>query len=692
MNGGHPNKIMWSKIKKLRGRKPAEFKVRAEQAAHIFVERMGFSGQAKLPGDAEFIGKFALPAEIDSAESLFEYYRKKGSSGFYPSFENPEVTVKLWQERFPEDAKRVIARADRICDGYFDLLGYENLFFENKIPNWHYDPVSKKSAPKVHWSKIVEVDFEQSGDKKIIWELNRHQYFTALGQAYRLTRNEKYARVFAAHLENWMDENPPKIGVNWLSSLELALRAISWWWAFNFFKDSPSFRASLFMRMMKHLYLFGRHLETYLSTYFSPNTHLTGEALGLYFLGTFLPALRDARRWKKNGYRVLLGALDFQVRADGVYCEQSSHYHRYTCDFYTNLLILLTLQDESAEPKHVQKLNQLFDFLLHMTAPDGETALIGDDDGGRFYFLDERPLTDFRPTLAMGAVLFERGDLKFVADAPSAEMLWLLGEKGLDRYDLIEAEEPAETSKAFPAGGFFVARNSWQRDASYLMIDCGEHGFLNCGHAHADALSFVFSFEGEPIFIDSGTYCYTSDIDARQYYRSSAAHNCLLAGGQSSSVPDKPFTWKRVARASLIEWREDSPGVARFRGSHDGFRGQGVEYEREILLRSDKSLLLRDAVKSESLCSYELNFILSPKARAEIYDDSVKIVYRKNETLSALRIATATAGDDHALVGRWRSEPCFISTRYGSQVESSKIIFSIRARGHLEISNNFSRA
>jgi hypothetical protein len=271
-------------------------------------------------------------------------------------------------------------------------------------------------------------------------------------------------------------------------------------------------------------------------------------------------------------------------------------------------------------------------------------------------------------------------------------MLWLLGENGLRKYDRMEATEPAEISRAFPAGGFFVTRNSWEPDASYLMIDCGEHGFLNCGHAHADALSFVFSFEGEPIFIDSGTYCYTADTDARQYYRSSAAHNCLTVNGRSSSTPGEPFTWKSVARATLIEWSENSSGVHRFRGSHDGFREQGVEYEREILLQRDKTLILHDAVKSENPCSYELNFILSPKANAEIHDNSVKIVYPRNGTPCALRIATTITADDKAIVGQWRTEPCFISGRYGSKVGSNKIIYSIRAEGQLKISNFFSKA
>ena len=91
-----------------------------------------------------------------------------------------------------------------------------------------------------------------------------------------------------------MDANPPKLGINWASSLEVSLRAISWLWALHFFRESPRLTAAIFARALKFLYLHARHLETYLSTYFSPNTHLTGEALGLFYLGLMLPEFRRA--------------------------------------------------------------------------------------------------------------------------------------------------------------------------------------------------------------------------------------------------------------------------------------------------------------------------------------------------------------------------------------------------------------
>jgi hypothetical protein len=635
---------MLEKLKKLRGRNLNEFKERGRQGVSMFAERFGVSAQTKLPTDAELFQKFELPAKDISAVGLLEHFRSRKTGKFYASFEKPEATILELRKHFPVEEAAIINRADRICEGFFDLLGYENLYFKNKIPDWHHDPISGKTSPKIHWSRIEEVNAAETGDKKIIWELNRQQYFTTLGRAYWLTKDEKYAATFVAHLENWLAENPPKIGVNWLSSLELAFRSISWIWAFYFFKDSPQFTSQLFARIIKYLYLHARHLETYLSTYFSPNTHLTGEALGLYFLGDFLPKMKEARRWKNLGYKILLDALDFQVRADGVYCEQSSHYHRYTVDFYANLFILRQLEGEPIEQKHREKLNQLYEFLLFINEPNGETALFGDDDGGRFYFLDERPITDFRPTLATGAALFGRGDLKFAAKEASAELLWLLGAEGLRKFDELEAVEPTKVSKAFETSGFFAMRDSWAADANFILVDCGIHGFMNGGHAHADALNFILSFGGEPIFVDSGTYNYTSDLAARQLFRSTSAHNF------------------------------------------------GVGYEREVLLTKHGAINLTDSIKSVELNSYELNFILAPNVEAEINDESVTVFYKKNRNRVLLSIYTKLIAEQIDGEGVWRIENCWVSPRYGARVESRKLVFTARVKGDFQICNRFDKA
>src|SRR6185295_10313850 len=302
-------------------------------------------------------------------------------------------------------------------------------------------------------------------------------------------------------------------------------RSISWLWALEFFKESPALKADLYTRALKFLYLNARHLETYLSTYFSPNTHLTGEALGLFYLGTSLPEFEEAERWRLRGQEILIEQISRQVRADGVYFEQSSYYHRYTTDFYTHFLILSRINNEQLPVEVENTLHSLLDHLMHLTRPDGTTPLFGDDDGGRLLFLDQRPPNDFRATLANGAVLFGNGDFKYVAGELAEETFWLLGPTGAQQFDQIEATVPAVDSKEFPLGGYYVMRDGWSDQANYLLFDCGPHGADNCGHAHADALAIEVVAQGRSLLIDPGTFNYTSSKKWRDWFRSSGAHN-----------------------------------------------------------------------------------------------------------------------------------------------------------------------
>src|SRR6185503_16559983 len=346
-------------LNKLKNASIDELRVRASQKLAAFGERRGWSNLAKLPTDVR-LSSLISSANGRGDNDLLQVFRVRTQPAFFASFQEAEATATAFKSRWPDSAQRIVDTADRICEGKFDLLGFTQLSFGDPV-HWHFEPKSGKQLPLLHWSKLDYLDPELAGDKKIDWELNRHQYLTTLGQAYWLTRDERYARTFTAHLESWMEANPPKLGINWASSLEVAFRSMSWLWAFYFFKSSPSLTSSTFNRALKFLYLSARHLESYLSTYFSPNTHLTGEALGLVYLGTVLPEFKEASGWRARGEKILVEELQRQVRADGVYFEQSSYYHRYTTDFYTHFLILSRLNGSEPDSEVAEKLSGLLD-------------------------------------------------------------------------------------------------------------------------------------------------------------------------------------------------------------------------------------------------------------------------------------------------------------------------------------------
>lgn len=605
---------VFGKIKKLKGRSFDELRVRASQKIFAFAEKNKLSKDANLPTDTEL--KNLLTNDF-TPENVLEHFRTRSSPKFFKSFLEPEK-IKESLHRFNSDA--LIEKANGVCKGRFDLLGFKELFFGDDI-DWHFDPISQNRSPLIHWSEIEEIQSNDAVDKKIIWELNRCQHFVTLGRAYWHTGEERYAEKFVELIESWMNANPPKLGVNWLSSLEIAFRSIAWLWAFYLFKDSKHFKPETFWRALKFLYLNARHLEKFLSTYSSPNTHLTGEALGLFYLGLLLSEFRRAENWKKLGSEILYKELDRHILPDGVYVERASYYQRYTTDFYLHLLLLSQANDLKIEVKLKTKLQLSLNHLVHITRPDGTTPFYGDDDGGRLMPLDERAANDFRATLATGAVAFQRGDYKFVADEEATEeILWLFGADGLKEFANLKSEAPKETSIAFPVGGYYVMRDAWTKEANFMLIDCGEHGFLNCGHAHADALSFELAAKGKTLLVDPGTFVYTADIEKRNWFRSSEAHNTLILDGKPSSIPANPFSWEKIAKCKTLSWitkeRFDF-----FAGEHDGYKP--FIHKRNILFLKNDYWIVCDeieqrgtTVKKHAL-DCEWAFHLAPNANEE---------------------------------------------------------------------------
>jgi hypothetical protein len=254
------------KLKKMKGKSWSELRARGGQMLAARTDQIGLSGN--LPTDEEFFGLIDnsyFGGETPAATDLFIKFYEDAEYNFFPSFRQKTQTIESFRTLFgAENAEKIIAKAEKVVAGKFDLLGYENLDFGSPV-DWHYEPLSGKRSPRKHWKQFDELSSEDTGDKKIVWELNRQQYFFDLGAAFWLTGDERYAVTFVEHLDSWMEENAPGIGVNWVSSLEVSFRAMSWIWAFNFFKESANFTPELFQKALKFIYLDGRSVGTLLS-------------------------------------------------------------------------------------------------------------------------------------------------------------------------------------------------------------------------------------------------------------------------------------------------------------------------------------------------------------------------------------------------------------------------------------------
>ena len=489
--------------------------------------------------------------------------------------------------RFPNASADAAMRGNRLLGNQHDLLGYRGL----TISDWHTDPVHHRRAPLVCWAEVAYLD-PSIGDHKIIWELNRHQYWLELGRAYWLTGDSRYARAISDQLESWLEANPPLTGINWASMLEIGLRTISWTMAIHFLALNDDVRfptARCLVALERQL----MHVEEHLSYYFSPNTHLTGEALALYVVGHAFPELDSSGRWVETGRRILIREIDRQILRDGGHVERSMHYQRYTLDFY--LLALLTARragDVDAEHAFAGAAARLADFTYGIADADGRLPLIGDDDGGMLWPVTGRDCSDVRDSLATAAVALNRPHL-----APwglQEESFWMATPEAIayvnDRGDREPVERAAPRSQTFPDAGYVVMRS----EHDHAVLDAGAHGYMNGGHAHADALSMTLSIGGRPLLIDPGTATYTMDPRLRNRMRGSLNHNTVCLDGKPQSIPAGPFHWSTAAHARLqgsrhnacLDWVE---------ATHNGYAP--VQHRRSVIRADGSGWLVVDEMR-----------------------------------------------------------------------------------------------
>lgn len=553
-------------------------------------------------------------ADLDgAAKALLAHFRSAGTARFFEGAASEQVPVFLTAQ-MSRGRSHAISAADTVCQGRFDVLGYYRLFFGSPV-DWHLDPNSGKRSPLVHWSRIDPLDAEEVGDSKVIWELNRHQWFIDLGQAFQFTGDERYAEAFALRVQEWMERNPPGMGINWASSLELSFRVISWCWALFLFRSAKTLSSGLFVQILKWIRLQAAHVERYLSYYYSPNTHLTGEALGLFYVGAVFPEFSESPRWRQLGAKILLEQADRQILPDGVYFEQSTCYQRYTVEIYLHFLILAARTGVPIPPTAGEKVQRMLDVLLSLARPDGSMPQIGDADGGLLVPLAHRPPDDFRGVFSTAAAFFGRADYAWAAGELAPETLWFLGMEGWKAFTALRPKPPSEHRlQVYPEGGYAVMRSGWGKRAHQLIFDAGPLGCpVSGGHGHADLLSIQCSVFGEPFLIDPGTYSYTADSAWRDYFRSTAAHSTITVDQRGQAVPAGPFAWEKRPRARLRKWMStDDYELAD--ADHDAYAGlpDPVMHRRRVIFVERRYWVVVDDLDGKESHRIDLRFQFAP--------------------------------------------------------------------------------
>ncbi|HEV2499347.1 MAG TPA: alginate lyase family protein [Terriglobia bacterium] len=615
--------------------KSDELRTRLRQEAAKWIDRITYGA-----------GIDAAARELSSAAGARKPTRNAARMGdaalssgrFY--FETRDVLeiLALLRERFPAECEAAIERANLILRHQFDVLGFQGLDYGSAI-DWRLDPVSGKRAPNRPWYKIRFLQSDEVGDHKITWEINRHQQLVTLAIVHLLTGESRYLTELLDQWRAWRKQNPYPIGINWASSLEVAFRSLAWLWVGHLLASSPGAPKAFQHEIARALALSGRHIERYLSTYSSPNTHLLGEAVALFSIGTLCPRFRSAPRWQRLGWQIVLDASAKQVQADGMHFEQSVYYHVYALDFFLHTRILAARNGIAIPDAFDQTIERMLELLAGISQA-GVAPRFGDDDGGRVFNPQRNRSEHLLDPLSTGAVVYNDSGLKAAAGSFKEETLWLLGPEGARRFDALDATPAPIASQAFRSSGLYVlagegpqltqtdgtmeasaagsqSHNTIEKNHYQLVIDAGPQGAGNSGHGHADALSLHLSANGSEWLIDPGTFRYvpsaSGDGSGRNRFRGTAAHNTLLVDGLDQAEPLGPFIWGALPETEARLWATGEH-FDLFCGNHRGYQrlASPVIHHRWVFGLKSEFWLVRDVAEGNGEHDLEISWHFSP--------------------------------------------------------------------------------
>lgn len=460
-----------------------------------------------------------------------------------------------------DELDRSIADAAR---GAWAVFGTD-LHVDPRHHDWTRHPITGAAAPSGHWTQVPYLAGIGGGDVKVIWELSRHHQLVRLAQGYLLDRDEALSETLLTLLDQWIEQNPYGRGINWTSSLEVAFRAIAWCWIWALTCESPAWTSVRTRRFLVSLWHHARHVERFDSIHHSPNTHLTGEALGLLYVGLSFPELARATRWARRGQQILESELDVQVLDDGMHFERAVGYHRYTVEFYLHFVLLADAFALPIAASVRDRVRAQVDAVRVLRRPDGSWPVIGDEDSGDTLLLTATDPHDQGPLLALGGALFNDEALtRLTTPAHRAAGWWLLGDSRWETLRQVSSSGYAggtgtrsASAGALATAGYFVGRDDDSPDAWWCLVDAGPHGGDRTGHAHSDLGHTEIAHGATQIVVDPGCAGYTIDLPARDHYRSEAAHACLVIDGAPLASPSGPFSWSRVAPTPFEQHGDD---------------------------------------------------------------------------------------------------------------------------------------
>jgi hypothetical protein len=267
--------------------------------------------------------------------------------------------------------------------------------------------------------------------------------------------------------------------------------------------------------------------------------------------------------------------------------------------------------------QYKQQLYKILCYIYDFLDCNGNFAKYGDEDDGKCFVLDyDEEFNNFKSLLTSGAIIFNNPEFKSKSNGFDLKNHFLFGDAGKLIFESISYSDKIESSKFYTNEGHFIFRKKDNGKEIYLHFDAAPLGFLSiAAHGHADALSFILTVDGLPVFIDSGTYTYHTEPEWRRYFIGTLAHNSIRINQKDQAVNGGPTLWLNHYKTSIID-QELSNDTDRVIACHNGYLREGAQHIREISffkLRNEFQIVDTIVVRKKRKIQIEIPFHINPE-------------------------------------------------------------------------------
>jgi hypothetical protein len=510
--------------------------------------------------------KTALALGIVNLARVF-FYRIGVKFGFNPVKKLTATLVAgdyFLQPRIPDALDLSV---NRQWLGKHTYLGW-HVINSDLPPDWHANIFTgaKVIGSNQPWWQISDFDLHL-GDIKTVWEASRFDWVIGFAQAAAAGDVEAINKL-NIWLVDWTNKNSPYLGPNWKCGQEASIRVMHLAFAAFILQQHQQTSQTLLQFIKAHLQ---RIAPTVSYAIAQDNNHGTSEAAALYIGGGWIAANGDiqGKYWQKQGQKLLENRAQRLIETDGSFSQYSVNYHRVMLDTYSmaevwrNKIDLPLFSDELYR-RLAAATNWLYQFTQSIT---GDAPNLGANDGARLLPLTDTDYRDFRPSVQLAMVLFNK------TKAWKEDGNWNLPLHWLNIA--IPSRIGTQSSCQFDKGGYSLLRNG----ESFALFKYPRFRFRP---SQNDALHLDFWVNGINLLRDGGSYSYNTSDNLLNYFGGAISHNTVQFDDREQMPRLSRFllgNWLKAKKVCAIEIDGDQQTCAA--GYVDSY---GASHYRKISL------------------------------------------------------------------------------------------------------------